>query len=238
MASASSSVGNVVNIAILEDDPLIQQRFSKILHSWPRLGELTSFSNNYALATANCWQQIDVLLADIGLTDGSGIDSIVRMSEHNPRCLTIVISAMSDANTVMNAIEAGAVGYLQKDDLALGVIASIELALNDGAPISPAIARKIMQRLDKTKQEPRSDSSTDSAAADHTPPAPLAEQLTKREHEVLTVLAKGYSYAETAEILAMASSTLPVHVRNIYRKLQANNRTQALTEAKFLGLID
>ena len=50
MASASSSVGNVVNIAILEDDPLIQQRFSKILHSWPRLGELTSFSNNYALA--------------------------------------------------------------------------------------------------------------------------------------------------------------------------------------------
>jgi DNA-binding NarL/FixJ family response regulator len=226
-----------VNVAILEDDTLIQERFSNILNDWKPLGRLFTFTDNRALNEHENWREIDILLADIGLTDGSGINSIARMSEENPNCLTIVISAMSDATTVMKAIEAGAVGYLHKDDLALGVTGSIELALSDGAPISPAIARKIMQRIDKTNRALDADHNPTGSQKQTENPA-TKEQLTKREHEVLTILAKGYSYAETAEILSMATSTLPVHVRNIYRKLHANNRTQAISEAKQQGLIN
>jgi len=226
-----------INVAILEDDALIQERFTNILNGWKSLGLLFNFTDNHALNEQKDWRAIDILLADIGLTDGSGINSITRMSQENPNCLTIVISAMSDATTIMKAIEAGAVGYLHKDDLALGVIASIELALSGGAPISSAIARKMLQRIDKTNRSLESTDNKNKLGKVTTQPV-LQEQLTKREKEVLTILAKGYSYSETAEILNMASSTLPVHVRNIYRKLHANNRTQAISEAKQQGLIN
>ncbi|MFW2422595.1 MAG: LuxR C-terminal-related transcriptional regulator [Porticoccaceae bacterium] len=226
-----------INVAILEDDAVIQERFTNILSDWKSLGRLFNFTDNRALNEQKDWREIDILLADIGLSDGSGINSIVRMSQENPNCLTIVISAMSDATTIMKAIEAGAVGYLHKDDLALGVIASIEQALNGGAPISSAIARKMLQRIDKTNRNLEASDNKNKPGKAKTQPV-LQEQLTKRENEVLTILAKGYSYSETAEILNMATSTLPVHVRNIYRKLHANNRTQAISEAKQQGLIN
>jgi DNA-binding NarL/FixJ family response regulator len=212
----------LLQIAILEDSHVIQDRFKSII-------EQSDLGSQVALAESNeQFEQLlnagplDVVLADLGLLDGSGLVSIQRVCARYPQCQVIVVSSLSDPETVTTALATGAVGYVQKDDACIEIIEAIEQALSGGSPISASIARKIVETMQFQPQLADPDD-------DH--------GLTKREVEVLTVLSKGLSHAETAKTLSIARTTLPVHVRNIYRKLQAHNRTEAIFEARNQGII-
>lgn len=220
-----SLVTRALSIAILEDDVAVASRLSRILLASPLIGSVHEYHSNNELLAALRKEKFNILLADIGLPDGHGTTSISAASKIQPNCHCIVISAMSDASTIMKAVEAGAIGYLHKDDDAAQIISSIELALSGGSPISPSIARQIIMRV--KSEAPKSDPSFDSSGL-----------LTPRQKEVLQILAKGLSYSETADVLNISANTLPVHVRNIYAKLHAHNRTEAISEARVLGIID
>jgi DNA-binding NarL/FixJ family response regulator len=165
----------------------------------------------------------DVLLVDLGLPDGDGVDVIRLVARRWPRVLIMVITVFGDEARVVGAIRAGATGYLLKDDAAEGIAAAIDQMLQGGAPISPGIARHLIRQLRPTAALPASD---------------IHVSLSPREIDVLTLASKGYSYAETASVLGLAASTVGSYTKTIYEKLAVGSRSEAVYEATRLGLID
>ena len=221
--------GKPMLVAILEDEPIMLDRLSTIIEGWDRATDVIGFASNDAfsgyLADGN---RVDILLADLKLPDGSGCDSILLLSTLQPESLSMAISALSDGDSVSKAIMAGAIGYMHKDDASRGVVSMLEDALKGMSPMSPSVANVLFQVIrESTKIEPRSDKKI----------PVLAHNLTPREVEVLQSIAKGYSYNETAKILGLSRNTVPVHIRNIYKKLQSNNKLQAVHAARRLGIL-
>ena len=146
----------------------------------------------------------------------------------------MVISVLADDRNVIEAIEAGATGYLLKDSDPLDILDAITELLAGRSPISSTIARTIVRGFGSRQGKPGSASGAVPEAA----PAHLDEQpLTPREMDILWGIAKGFTYGELAERLEISKQTVPVHIKNIYRKLQTNNRSEAVYEASRRGLI-
>src|SRR5215470_15488721 len=169
---------------------------------------------------------IDVALVDLGLPDGSGIDVIKAIRRRQPQCDVMVISIFQDEEVVLRAIEAGATGYLLKDSAPPDIVASIRALRAGGAPISPLIARLLLDRF-------RSPDATRQAAGRTTGTLALSE----REVEILRIVAKGLSLAEIAKLLGISVNTVKTHVKRIYHKLAVNSRTEAIFEAQGMGLL-
>ena len=135
----------------------------------------------------------------------------------------MVITMFGDEANMMRAFEAGARGYLLKDGTEDDLSEHV-LSLNaGGSPMTPIIARQLLSRL--------------SPAPLRQGALPAAEALTARERDILAKLARGYTYSETAEILGIAASTVQSHVKNIYSKLAVHSKTEAIYEARQLGLL-
>jgi DNA-binding NarL/FixJ family response regulator len=164
----------------------------------------------------------DVLLADLGLPDGSGLDVIAEAATRHAGLPIMVITVFGDERRVVRAIKAGATGYLLKDDPTHEIGAAIQLLLDGGSPISPAIARHLIRLFQPLPAQ--------IPAADN--------RLTAREQEVLSLAAKGFSYSEIAQMLALSANTIASYTKHIYEKLAVNSRSEAIYEASRLGLID
>ena len=216
----------MISILILEDNITLAERLRGILLQWEFVAgvelEATVAQANVALDT----QSWDVFLCDLGLPDGDGGQCIRAYNKKNPKGSCIVISSKSDDASILSAIQAGAVGYIFKDDHSIQIVDAVKLALNGQSPISPSIAFTVISILAQTKSGP------DTAGA----PSVGAGILTEREVQVLSAISKGLTYAETAAVLELSKNTVPVHIRNIYRKLQASNRSEAVYEAQSLGI--
>lgn len=211
-----------IRIAIVEDDPALRNHLTEIVTSvegFAAAGTATTVAGGWELIMQGC----DVMLLDLALTDGSGLDIIRRArAEGHANLKIIVISVFGDVRNVVAAIEAGADGYLLKG----GDIAGTERAIRDvvagRAPISPAVAGHILARVRNGG----------------TGAIPAASPLTEKETEVLTDLARGFSYKEVAIRQRISHHTVADHVKAIYRKLSVNSRSQAVFEAMQSGIID
>ncbi|WP_317671609.1 response regulator transcription factor [Thioclava sp. A2] len=214
---------DTVRILVLEDNVAVADRLCRILQDWGR----ARIVGNCAFLKDALGQiettKVDLLVADIHLGDGSGISAIEAMQKHHPNGQSIVISALSERPLVIDALRAGATGYILKDDDSLGIVEAIEAILDGKSPISIGIARHMIEMIQSGRAQP---------ARSHDAPS-----LTTREIEILNAIAKGFTNREVAEILGISSQTVPVHIRNIYRKLQATNRTEATYEARRLGIL-
>ena len=219
--------GGPMKIVVLEDEPHMLDRIVGILNDWESTSRVIGCATNAEFsAIIEQEKDIDVLLADLKLPDGDGCDSIRLISRKIPLSVSIVISSMSDGPSVCSAIYSGAVGYLHKDDSSLGIVKVIKDACAGLSPMSPSIAKTLFSEIQRGELKSQSkDSSTASTL------------LTPRQIEVLETIAKGFSYEETAQVLGLSKNTIPTHVRNIYRKLQSNNKSEAIYEARQLGII-
>jgi len=214
---------------LVEDDEPLRLRFESILSGW-RGGRLVAACGTLDQAMAVLQSEpVDLLITDLRLPDGHGIQAIRRLRAINPRAEAMVVSALADNEIVIAAIEAGATGYLLKDVGSADLIEAIEELRAGRSPISSSIARVIVRRLGERGHPPPQ-------AQDSAPPRETAA-LTPRETEILWSIAKGLTYAEVAEQLGLSRQTVPVHIKNIYRKLQVGNRSEAVFEASRLGLI-
>lgn len=208
-------------ILLLEDDAPLRERFAHILATWAG-GELLAACATLGEALAQLkTTPVDLLITDLRLPDGHGTEAIRYLREHQPKADAMVISVLAYDSAVIEAIEAGAVGYLLKDADPIELIEAIEELRAGRSPISSSIARILVRRMN-----------------DQAPPPSQAEPLlTPRETEILWGIAKGFTYAELATQLGISHQTVPVHIKNIYRKLAANNRSEAVFEASRRGLI-
>lgn len=213
----------VVSVALVEDDPRTRERLVQALARAERLCLAYAGATVVEMVAWLRQNSVDVLLVDLGLPDGSGLEVIRECQKLSRGTEIMVITMFGDEANMMRAFEAGARGYLLKDgtedDLAEHV-----LSLNaGGAPMTPIIARQLLARL--------------SPAPLRQGALPAAEALTARERDILAKLARGYTYSETAEILGIAASTVQSHVKNIYSKLAVHSKTEAIYEARQLGLL-
>jgi DNA-binding NarL/FixJ family response regulator len=218
------------DILVLEDSREVAGRLIAILRDWPRARVLpAAHSLADALRTIRTGN-VDILIADLDLPDGMGTTAIRELRARHPEAHAVVMTVLNDGPVVLEAIRAGATGYVVKDDETFGVIAAIDMVLEGRSPMSPAIARQIVTSLQNAP-----------AAAAATPPAgtetDAAPLLTPREADVLKAIARGFSHREVAEILGISAQTVPVHARNIYRKLEATNKAEAVYVARQRGLL-
>lgn len=240
MASSESMTGlekdaPVVRILLVEDDEPVRERLARIIEGWPG-GRLIAECGTLAEAKRVIADQtIDLLITDLNLPDGHGVQAIELLRERQPAAEAMVISVLADDTTVIAAIEAGATGYLLKDSDPIDIVSAIGDLLAGHSPISSKIARTIVRRLSNRQSSSTAPPPVSPGAAALVPAS--ARLLTPRETDILWGIAKGFTYAELAENLQISNQTVPVHIRNIYRKLQANNRSEAVYEASRRGLI-
>ncbi|RTZ65681.1 MAG: DNA-binding response regulator [Aquificaceae bacterium] len=166
----------------------------------------------------------NILLLDLGLPDGSGIELIKFIRDQGLSTNVIVISVFGDEKHILSAISAGAMGYLLKDEEHQKIETSIMQMLKGGSPISPSIARHLL----KYHQEER---------VKNTTPDVIKIKLTNREIDILKKISKGYSCKEISEMENISYHTVATHVRNIYKKLSVNSRAEALYEAYTMGIL-
>lgn len=212
-----------LRIVLVEDDEPIRRRLASIITDWPGATLVAACATLAEAVAAIEAQSFDLLVTDLKLPDGNGIEAIRLVGRRQPRAESMVISVLTDERSVLDAIEAGAAGYLLKDADSLDLIEAITDLMAGRSPISSRIARVLVRRL--------------SERGDMAEPAEDRPSLTPREMDILWGVAKGFTYGELAERLGMSRQTVPVHIRNIYRKLQATNRSEAVFEATRLGLI-
>ncbi len=213
-------------VLIVEDEPATRARLAAVVRGMPELRLLAAVESCEQARAALESDPPDLLLTDLGLPDGSGADLIEALRARSPEAEAVVITMFGDEQNVIGSIERGATGYLLKGGSREDVERALRELLAGGSPVSPAIARHLLRRL-RPAEEP--------AAA----PEPEVEGvLSARETEVLSLVAKGFTFVEIAELLSISAHTVTAHMRRVYRKLEVRSRSEAVFEAASLGLIE
>ena len=165
--------------------------------------------------------RFSLALVDIALPDISGVEVIEAARKRRADLPIMVTTAFTGEETFLSAIRAGARGYLLKSDSRASLTQSIQQVLQGHYPVSPALARHLF-RLAGSPSTRQSDGDLN---------------LTPREVELLNLIAQGLSYSDCADIMNVSLSTVQTHIRNMYRKLEVNNQTQAINRARSSGLL-
>lgn len=187
-------------------------------------------------------QAIDILLTDLALPDGNGLDLIRLAGRLRPACEALVISMFGDEDSVLSSVEAGALGYIQKDFTPDNIAHTI-LEMKAGAsPISPMIARRVLAKyraLHLVDQAPAPPAPDAAVPTPHEIPAGELGRalLSTREQEVLELIARGFSYAEISKLKGVSVHTIQSHIKNLYTKLAVHSKSEAVYEATRLGLL-
>ncbi|AKJ04379.1 LuxR family two component transcriptional regulator [Archangium gephyra] len=188
----------------------------------------------------------DVLLLDLGLPRMSGIDVTREVKARWPQVEILIFTIFDEEDKVLEAVKAGASGYLLKGTPADKIIEAIKEVRAGGTVIQPSLARRLLRHF---RVEPDSSpvptepvASPPAPAAPETPAAseasePLLKPLSNRETELLQLIAKGVSNSEAARLLNLSKATIRTHLEHIYRKLEVTNRVEAVTEGIRKGLI-
>ena len=216
-----------IRVVLVEDDERMRLQLAAVVTADPRLMLMAMFGR---MRPALAWlaeHTPDVLLVDLGLPDGSGLELIRVCARLHDQCEIMVVSMFADEGNVLASIEAGALGYVHKDAADTDIVEAILSIRSGGSPMSPSIARRMLKRIRSSSSTPL----TRPAAA-----ATVAE-LTPRETEILNLISRGYSYQEAADLLQIMVSSVQTHIKSMYRKLSVNSRSEAVFEARALGLL-
>lgn len=224
-------------VLIVEDDEPMREFFAASIARNPRLQLLAGVGS---VAQACAWLDdpahgVDVLLTDLGLPDGSGLDVIRHARRRHPACEALVISMFGDEDNVLASIEAGALGYIHKDATP-DDIAQTVLEMKAGAsPISPMIARRVLAKYRSSLLDRGATPVTPEPVAD--PSLAPRGLLSAREQQVLELIARGFSYAEISRLTGVSVHTVQTHIKNLYGKLAVHSKSEAVFEATRMGLL-
>ena len=209
-----------IRIIVVEDDARMLGYFARLLERREGFLVVGAYASADEALQAAPWSEGDVLISDIDLPGISGVELIAKARAANPDLLPLAYTIYEDRDTVFAALNAGAFGYLLKGCSAEYLETAIRELVRGGAPMSPVIARKLLDRFLQDS------------------PAEPAEALSPREVELLRSVSEGFLYKEIGERLGISPHTVHTHIKNIYGKLHATNRQHALRRAKMLGYLD
>ncbi len=221
-----------LRVFVVEDQPKILRNQLKLLSTFEEIEVVGT-----APSGENALEQLgdltpDVLLLDLGLPGISGIEVTREVKARWPGVEILIFTIFDEEDRVLDAIKAGASGYLLKGTEAERIVDAIKEVHAGGSVIQPSLARRLLRHFRVTP--------ADSTVGPT--PTPEAEEppvrLTEREVEILQLIAKGLSNAEAAEILSLSKATVRTHLEHIYEKLEVTNRVEAVTEGIRKGIIE
>ncbi len=209
-----------MKIALIEDHPDLRQTFSDLVAVLRGHRLVASFSSAEAAQAGLRPRMADIAVVDLDLPGASGVE-FIRWLQVSGLGLPVVVWTIHEGRDVVYAaLKAGAVGYLVKAIEPHEMQAALDEIQAGGAPMSPRIARRLLQDL-----------------VDPVPPVEPAQGLSNREREILRYIGQGLSHKEVGSTLGISPGTVHAHLNHIYKKLHVVGRTQALTRAEQLGLI-
>ena len=206
-----------MNLIIVEDNYMTRGHLELLLKGEHGEGKVEGFACSEDAMNSACWDDVDILLTDLDLPGMSGVDLIAWTRLNHPRVSCMAYTISENRETVFAAIKAGACGYLLKGTSPRELIEALHELMRGGAPMTPKIARKVISEF----QEQES----------------VENKLTQREQQILLEIEKGLLYKEVASKLNISPNTVHTHIKNIYEKVQAGNRDEALRKARRLGWI-
>lgn len=218
---------SVLHVALVEDNVQFQDAFIAAVEASADINLVYVASRRDEGLAMLQKAPVDVLVVDLGLPDGSGIDVIRAAQLLWPNCGVMVSTTFGDEAHVMQSIEAGATGYLLKDSIPANMMDEIRSLNCGGSPISPMIARQVLMRFQQPRHVPAHAAQTESETA----------SLSAREKEVLNLITKGFTANEIADLMQVSRHTVLTFVRRIYRKLKVTSKAEAIYEAKNQGLL-
>ena len=231
-----NNVQDVWRVVLVEDNQATRTFLESCVLEHPQLELAGSFGT---LATARKWFALygaDLLLVDLGLPDGSGLDLMRDVRQRWTNCDMLVVSMFGDEENVLASIEAGAVGYVHKDDDAADIADTLIAVKKGASPISPMIARHLLRRM-----QPQMAAPIPAAGLVAKGEVPVEDDaavvLSRREQEVLEFIARGFSYAEIARQQGITVHTVQTYIKKLYGKLAVHSRSEAVYEANRLGLL-
>ncbi|MEP6675171.1 MAG: response regulator transcription factor [Ferruginibacter sp.] len=204
---------NEITVSIVEDIAEVRESIEKLIQQSEDFLLAGSYSNAEQAEQALPDHTPDIVIMDINLPGRNGIDCIKNLKEKCKGSQFIMFTIFEDDQKVFDALEAGACGYLLKKTPKEKILEALKELHEGGSPMSTQIARKVIQVFQKNK------SMSEEAAP-----------LTKKEKEILELLAKGYLYKEIAEKTSISANTVKQHIHNIYEKLHVQNRTEAINK--------
>ena len=210
------------NILLLEDLPEIRAWLKVLINQvFPdaQISESARVHDALGLVSA---LKFDLALVDLGLPDGSGVDVVASLREHQPECQSVVVTIHDDDEHLFPALQAGAFGYVLKEQARELIAEQLSRMSQGEPPLSPSIARRVIAYF-AAQAKPQKD------MIPHV-------QLTDRENEVLLRVAKGFTLSEIGVQLNLSRHTIADYVKQIYRKLNVSSRAEAALEAQRLGL--
>jgi DNA-binding NarL/FixJ family response regulator len=198
------------SVCIVEDNEPVRQLLVRALRQ-AQFRCLGSYANGEAALAAIPKLKPELVIMDINLPGMDGIECTRALRAAVPGLTVLVLTEHDDSERVFGALQAGAVGYLLRQDTGPDKLAqAIDEALRGGSPMSPPIARRVVRFFVRST------------------PAVVRANLSPREHQVLDCLAEGWLYKQIADRLGISIDTVRRHLKNIYRKLEVNSRTEAV----------
>lgn len=206
---------NTADVWVIEDNESLRETLRDLLATVPEVScTLAVASCEEALRALKAGRVPQVVLMDLGLPGMGGVEGTRRLIELSPTSRVVVLTIHQDDDHVFDAICAGASGYLLKPAGAGHVIDSIRVVLDGGAPMNAFIARRVMDAFTQLARRPRQESA-----------------LTRRETEILELVARERTQKQIAEDLFLSPHTVDTHLRNIYAKLHVRSRSGAVAKA-------
>jgi len=208
---------SVLSLAITEDNQQIRQFLSEQIRLRLEEASLREFADGESALQSLSQKAADIALFDIQLPGISGIECMQQLKAIHPRMQMMALTVYDDAETIFDALRAGASSYILKNTVPEKIIEAILELKAGGSPISSQIARKVIEAF-QVKEKTND----------------FFQVLSRREQEILEQLSKGFRYKEIADKLFISTDTVRTHIRHIYEKLQVNNRAGALKKTGLL----
>ena len=210
-----------IRIVVADDHPVVRDGLVAMLGTQPDFVVVGEASDGLAAVDLARALTPDVLLLDLEMPELDGVEVIRQLVDVGSETRVIVFTAFDTDERIVGAVKAGAQGYLLKGAPRDELFRAVRVVSEGGSLLEPVVASKLLRHMTGEDQ-----------------PAPLAEPLTEREEEVLALLAQGMTNRQIAEVLVVTERTAKFHVSSILGKLDASNRTEAVSIAAQYGLID
>jgi len=204
----------MIRVAIVEDDKDIREGLSLIIKNSEEFALDSVYSSGNEALEGMKSSAPQIIIMDIGLPDISGIECVKILKEKYPDILFMMCTVFEEDDKIFDSLKAGATGYILKKMPAVKILESLTDLYNGGSPMSSQIARKVIQSFSNSK-----------------PTKSVDEYgLSEREKEILALLSHGFQYKQIADKLELSIETVRTHIRNTYKKLQVQSRTDALNK--------
>ncbi|WP_329293948.1 response regulator transcription factor [Streptomyces pseudovenezuelae] len=207
-----------ISVLIVDDHPVVRDGLRGMFESAPGFTVLGEASNGVEAVERAAALDPDVILMDLRMPGGGGVDAIRELTRVRARAKVLVLTTYDTDSDTLPAIEAGATGYLLKDAPRDELCTAVRAAAEGRTVLSPAVASRLVSAV-------------------RSPRAPANEPLSAREREVLALVAQGMSNREIARELFISEATVKTHLTHLYAKLGVNDRAAAVATAYRRGIL-